>query len=115
MNPNQINMKKISFLTLMVVALTSCLSTQNLSKEELAKFSVKESEVFYNGEAVAKIGNLEYEYNRGRYQMEVSLVQYAGAYNEMTEKIARYVATKYPKAKIEVKVLRDDANDRPKP
>lgn len=98
---------------LLITTLTACMSTASLSKEEIAKFEVKANEIFYNNIAVAKIGNLEYEYNRGRYQMEVSLIQYAGAYNDMTEKIARYVSIKYPKAKIEVKVVRDDKNDKP--
>lgn len=105
-------MKKL-IIGAFVLALASCVGSSRLSKEEIAKFEVKSNEVYYENVAVAKIGNLEYEYNRGRYQMEVSLVQYAGAYNDMTEKIARYVATKYPKAKIEVKVVRDDRNDKP--
>ncbi len=107
-------MKKISYIlsTLFLsVSLIGCYSTK-LSQEDMNKFNVKGKEVFYGDKAVAKIGNFEYEYSRGRFQQEVSMVQYSHIYDEMTEKIVKYMASKYPKAKIEVKVIRDDENDQ---
>lgn len=55
---------------------------------------------------------MEYEYFKGNYIMEVSMIQYSPIYNEMTEKIVYFMSNRYPNAKIEVKVVRDDLLDQ---
>ena len=55
---------------------------------------------------------MEYEYSAGNFIMEVSLIQYSAVYDEMTKKIAQFMSQRNPKAKIEVKVPRDDQMDK---
>lgn len=78
-----------------------------LSDDELARFEAKGKSLFYNNKKVATIGSLDYEYYEGNYIMEVSMIQHSAIYNEMTEKIAYYMSSNYPEAKIEVKVERE--------
>ncbi len=92
--------------------LFSCSTPAKLSSSESEKFSLRGNEVFYENTAVAKMGPMEYEYNRGSFIVEVSLIQYAAVYDSMTEKIAIFMSSRYPDAKIEVKVPRDDQMDR---
>ena len=55
---------------------------------------------------------MEYEYSNGKFQQEISVVQNSAFYDEMTIKIAKFLSLRYPKAKIEVKVPRDDQLDK---
>ena len=99
--------KKSIYAIVFAVLLSACASTPKLSQEELDKFSVKGEEVFYEGKAVAKYESMEYEYFQGKFYLEYSMRQYAGGYNELTEKITKYLASIHPDAKIELKVAKD--------
>ena len=114
-------MKNSYILFFAVILISSCTVSTNiqysapiteLSNSELANFKIKDDQVLYMDKAVAKIGNFEYEYHNGKYTMEVSLIQNSAMYNEMTEKIVAFMATRYPNAKIEVKVNRDHILDQ---
>ena len=94
----------LSFL--IVPAFFSC-ATVKLSNEEAAKFSISGYDVLYEGKPVAKYDNKEYEYSNGKFQFEYSFVQYAGVNLELTPKIVKYLSSKYPDAKIEVKLQLD--------
>lgn len=87
-------------------------SIESLSNVELSKFRIDGDHVFFDDKKVARIGNMEYEYFKGNYIMEVSMIQYSPIYNEMTEKIVYFMSNRYPNAKIEVKVVRDDLLDQ---
>ena len=66
------------------ISIISCQNSFKLSNDEYVKFGLEQNEVTYNSNPVAKIGNLEYEYTNGKFQLEVSLVQYSATYDEMT-------------------------------
>ncbi|MBL6657431.1 MAG: hypothetical protein ISR00_03635 [Flavobacteriales bacterium] len=102
------------YLSLLVIVLlvASCNSFTYLPTDEYEKFTVKANEVFYNNNAVAKMGPMEYEYSAGNFILEVSLIQYSAVYDEMTKKIAQFMSQRHPKAKIEIKVPRDDQMDK---
>tara|TARA_A200000113_G_scaffold169484_1_gene154343 strand:+ start:388 stop:714 length:327 start_codon:yes stop_codon:yes gene_type:complete len=106
------NYLKYLNLSVAFLLITSCNSLTYLPADEYEKFTVKANEVFYNNHAVAKIGPMEYEYSAGNFIMEVSLIQYSAVYDEMTKKIAQFMSQRNPKAKIEVKVPRDDQMDQ---
>lgn len=100
-------MKQFSFFSLLTIFMFSCSSVNQLSKEEAAKFSMSGYDVLYDGKPVAKYENKEYEYSNGKFQFEYSFVQYSGVDLSLTPKIVRYLSTKYPGAKIEVKLQLD--------
>ena len=99
--------KNILFVFCFSLFVAGCSPTEKLPQSEIDKFSVKGDEVFYEGKAVAQYESMEYEYYRGHFTLEYSMKQYEGGYNEMTEKIAKFLASKHPDAKIEVKVAKD--------
>tara|TARA_A100001035_G_scaffold138254_1_gene108725 strand:- start:180 stop:461 length:282 start_codon:yes stop_codon:yes gene_type:complete len=90
----------------------SCSSINVLQESERLKFSLKGNQVFYENKKVGVIGPMEYEYSNGKFQQEISVVQNSAFYDEMTIKIAKFLSLRYPKAKIEVKVPRDDQLDK---
>jgi|TARA_X000000368_G_scaffold397216_1_gene366157 hypothetical protein len=83
-----------------------------LSAEDKALFALKGDEVLYDGKVVGVFGPMEYEYSNGKFQQEISVVQKSFYYDDMTVKIAHFLAIRFPKSKIEVKVPRDDQMDR---
>lgn len=106
-------MKKYFVLSVLSMFLLSCSVTgPSLSESESSKFALKGDQVFYEEEKVAIIGPMEYEYSNGKFQLEISVVQNSFFYDEMTVKIAEFLSLRYPKAKIEVKVPRDDQLDK---
>lgn len=104
-------MKQIIIILIASLSIVACSTTSSLSKSESSKFSVKADKIYYENNAVAKVGPMEYEYNYGKFQVEVSVIQYSSIYDDMTKKIAQYMAQRHPKAKIEVKIPRDDKRD----
>lgn len=99
-------MKHLVLGMLTAIFLVACGNSTkiNLSDEEKAKFSHDQQFIYYNGEAVARFNNIEYEYYRGHKVMEISLEQLKPGLDDFTDKIVDYVRTKNPKAKVEVKV-----------
>jgi hypothetical protein len=99
-------MTRILLAVLSVVILYSCGNSTKitLTEEEKAKFSFDQQFIYYDGNAVAKFNNIEYEYYRGHKVMEISLEQLKPGLDDFTDKIVEFVRSKNPKAKVEVKV-----------
>lgn len=100
-------MKSLFFSLALAILVFSCSSNKGLSKEEEAKFSTQGYEILYEGKAVAKYDNKEYEYSNGKFQFEFSVVQYDPSNTALTEKMARFLAKKHPDCKIEIKLQND--------
>ncbi len=100
-------MKKVLIFLSIAFLSIACSTPEPLSVAEMAKFETKGYEVLYEGKAVAKYINKEYEYINGVYQFEFSVVQYGAANFELTEKIAKYLVSRHPEAKIEIKLEHD--------
>jgi hypothetical protein len=62
------------------------------------------NEIYYEGEYVGNISQLEIEYYRGKTTREISVVHYTegGGLTEVSNKILEYAKKKYPRDKIEV-------------
>ena len=97
------NILLIMFLALMMVA---CHTQSKISKQEVAKFSVKGDSILYEGNYVAKFLSVEYEYYRGRKTLEISVEKINGGADQMCDKLVDYIIYKHPKAKAEVKIPR---------
>jgi len=96
------NILLIMFLALMV----TCHTQSKISKQEIAKFSVKGDSILYEGNYVAKFLRVEYEYYRGRKTLEISVEKIEGGADAMCDKLVDYIVYKHPKAKAEVKIPR---------
>lgn len=68
------------------------------------------NKIYYEGEYVADIHELEIEYYRGKTTLEISVVHYtdAGGLTETSNKILEYVKRKFPRSKIEVQAVKKD-------
>ena len=56
----------------------ACHTQSKISKQEVAKFSVKGDSILYEGNYVAKFLRVEYEYYRGRKTLEISVEKING-------------------------------------
>ena len=83
--------------------IVSCNSTKKTSKEELSRFSINSDPILYDGKFCAKYTELEWEYYRGKKTLEIS-VEKIGGFDNMANSLMDYMRTRYPKAKIEVKL-----------
>lgn len=59
--------------------------------------------IFYNGERIAELEQIEYEHYRGKRVVEISIKQDSPGLTKETQKIVDYILSKYPDAKVEVK------------
>lgn len=78
-----------------------------LDPEEAAKFETKGFDIYYEGKMVAQYENKEYEYNNGVFQFEYSVTQLDAGNAELTDKLAKYLASRNERAKIEIKLAHD--------
>lgn len=74
---------------------------------ELAKFSHRNDTIFYSGEAIARIYNLEYEHYRGHRTLEISIESF-NHMDSRTEPLIDWVLSKKKDSKVEI---RDPSRD----
>jgi len=114
-------MKNLIFLILISLTLFSCANYKafkaseeqdkimTMSDEEIKDWSHSNDTIFYKNEPVAYIVNIEYEYMSGiKPRLEISLKQITNPYTftsyNIEYNLLRYMFTRQPKAKIELKV-----------
>jgi hypothetical protein len=95
------------FSSLLLVAISCDVKKQRLpriTKEEASRYSIKQDTIYYDGNRVAYLNVIEWEYYRGKLLREISLVQFDKTAQDFTLNLVSYVRSKHPDSKIEVKL-----------
>jgi hypothetical protein len=80
-----------------------CLITFSCKSLEYTGISSDGKLIYYNGELVGELEQIEYEYYQGKRVVEISIKQFSPGMTDVTLKITDFILSKYPNAKVEVK------------
>lgn len=99
---------KNSLITLFItIGFLSCSVKNNkitkLTQTEITRYSVTGDTIYLDGQKIAYLNLIEWEYSRNKLIQEISIVQLDQTDQDGTLKLIAWVHKKHPKAKIEIK------------
>lgn len=102
---NKTTMKNLIIILLATITIVSCTTHKinKISKKEMSEYNIIQDTILHNGEKIAYLNLVEWEYYNNKLVQEISIVQFNQNEQHKTIQLISYIHKKHPSAKIEIK------------